>query len=445
MDHDALHFLPLGGTGEIGMNLNLYAHAGRWLMVDCGVMFRRDGLETHGWMPDVSYIAARRDKLDGLVLTHAHQDHLGAVADLWPKLRCPVYATRFAAAMLREQLKEKGLANRVPVRLLDERCRLRIGPFDIQRIPLTHSTVEMGALVLRTPAGTVLHTGDFKLDANPLIGLDLDRAGLEALAGETIHAVVSDSTNADEEGWTGSESQVVEPLRQLLADRPGRIAVSFFASNVARLRTLALLAESLGRHPVLMGRSMDRTVRAARAAGYLDDVPTLVSTRDFGFLPPEKVLLMCTGSQGEPRAALSRLAEDGRNDVYLDPGDTVVLSARIIPGNELFVERLRTLFREKEVTVLGPDDADIHVSGHPRRDELRTLYRWVQPQTVVPTHGTPKKLEAHAELAESMGLGALRCRNGDLVRLAPGVPTLVGKAMTGRVRRVEGRPTSRGR
>ena len=275
------------------------------------------------------------------------------------------------------------------------------------------------------------------------MGLALDRRGLRALAGETVHAVVSDSTNADEEGWTGSEGSVVEPLRRVLSGRPGRIAVSFFASNVARLRTLARLAESLGRHPVLMGRSMDRTVRAARAAGYLEDVPELLSTRDYGFLPPERVMLLCTGSQGEPRAALSRLAEDRRRDVYLEPGDIVVLSARMIPGNELYVERLLRLLRDRGVDVVGPDDAPIHVSGHPRREELRTLYGWVRPRAVVPTHGTPAKLEAHAELAETMGLAAMRCRNGDLVRLAPGAPMRVDKVVTGRIRRREEDPRRR--
>lgn len=443
LDPTALHFLPLGGTGEIGMNLNLYAYGGQWLMVDCGVMFRRNGLETEAWLPDVQFLAARRDQLAGLVITHAHQDHLGAVRDLWPELRCPVYATPFAAAMLREQLAETGLHKRVPLRILAEQCRFRVGPFDLERIPLTHSTVEMGALVVRTGAGSVLHTGDFKLDRAPLVGQPLAEDRLRALARERVDAVVSDSTNADEEGWTGSEASVVEPLREVIGGCRGRVAVSFFASNVARLQTLAKLAEEHGRHAVLLGRSMDRTARAARAAGYLEDAPLLVSPRDFGFLPPERTLLLCTGSQGEPRAALSRLAEDTRSDVYLEAGDTVVLSARVIPGNELFVERLGTLFRERGIAMIRGEDAPIHVSGHPRREELRELYRWVQPSAVVPTHGTPSKLEAHASLAESMGLVAARCANGQVLRLCPGPPTRIGRVVSGRVKRTE--PSSRRR
>ncbi|MCO4745107.1 MAG: ribonuclease J [Proteobacteria bacterium] len=438
LDPDALHFVPLGGTGEIGMNLNLYGYGGRWLMVDCGVMFGRDGLEHQAWMPDVRFIEGQADRLDGLVLTHAHQDHIGAVRDLWPRLRCPVYATRFAAAMLREQLTEVGLARKVPIRLLEARARFAVGPFDLERIPLAHSTVEMGALVIRTPAGTVLHTADFKLDDDPVVGEVGDVDSLEALANERIDAVVSDSTNADHEGWTGSEGSLVEPLREVLSACTGRVAVSFFASNVARLQTLLDLAEDLGRHPILLGRSMNKTLRAARSAGYLADVPTLLSTRDYGFLPPDKVMLLCTGSQGEPRAALSRLAADSRTDVYLDEGDTVVLSAREIPGNELFVERLRVLFRNKGVRMVEADEAAIHVSGHPRRDELRQLYRWVQPETVVPTHGTPPKLDAHVELAQSMGMGGFRARNGDVVCVAPGPVRRVGTVPVGRWLRDEG-------
>jgi ribonuclease J len=445
LDPAALHFLPLGGTGEIGMNLNLYAFAGQWLMVDCGVMFRRDGLETQAWLPDIQYIAARRDALAGLVITHAHQDHLGAVRDLWPSLRCPVYATPFAAAMLRDQLAEAGLQRRVPIRLLEEKCHFRVGPFDLERIPLTHSTVEMGALVIRTPAGSVLHTGDFKLDPDPVVGQPLDEGALRALASQDIDAVVADSTNADEDGWTGSEASVIEPLRAILRECKGRVAVSCFASNVARLHTLAQLAAECGRHAVLMGRSMDRTVRAAQATGYLVDTPPLVSPRDFGFLPPERTLLLCTGSQGEPRAALSRLAEDSRSDVYLEAGDTVVLSARVIPGNELFVERLARLFTARGIQMVRGDDVPIHVSGHPRRGELCALYRWVAPKVVVPTHGTPAKLEAHAALAESMGLPAHRCVNGEVIRLCPGPAARITKVLSGRIQRVESkRPRRRG-
>ena len=438
MEPDALHFLPLGGTGEIGMNLNLYHHRGRWLMVDCGVMFGRDGPhDQHALLPDVSFIRAQRDKLDGLVITHAHQDHLGAVADLWPELRCTVYATPFAAAMLREPLREAGLGDEVPIKIVGESARFSVGPFQLQRIPLTHSTVEMGALVIRSAAGAVLHTGDWKLDPEPGAGRHTDTSALKALARERLLAVVSDSTNADHEGWTPSEATVASGIEAALAGVEQRAAVTLFSSNIARVAAVAAAAERLGRSVVTMGRSLDRTLRAAQQVGYLADLPPFVSTRDFGYLPRDRVLVLCTGSQGEPRAALSKLASGVRRDVYLEQGDTVLFSARQIPGNELFVERLSAMLEAKGIARIHAQDAPIHCSGHPRRDELRELYRWVRPRTVVPVHGTPPKLAAHAELAEAMGLGAARIRNGDLLRLGPGPATVVDRVRTGRVRRVE--------
>lgn len=416
------------------MNLNLYHHAGRWLMVDCGVMFGRDGPhEMHVIRPDASFIEARRDRLEGLVLTHAHQDHIGAVVDLWPALRCRVYATRFCAAMLRSQLAETELADEVPVRLLDQRARWRMGPFELQRVPLPHSTVEMGALLIRTPAGSVLHTGDWKLDPEPVVGPAHDPAALQALG--DVDAVVSDSTNADHPGWTPSEGSLLEPLTRLLAEQTGRVAVTLFASNVARIRTIVEAGQRVGRHVLMLGRSLERTVRAARAAGYLRDLPDWVPLREFGFLPPERVLLLCTGSQGEPRAGLARIAADERRDVYLDAGDTVVFSARTIPGNEPWLERIEGLFADRGVHVVRSDAAPVHVSGHPRQEELRQLYRWVRPRVVVPTHGTPPKLEAHARLAEAEGMMAARIRNGQVLRLGPGPVEVVGHVMTGRIRR----------
>lgn len=432
-----LHFLPLGGTGEIGMNCNLYHHAGRWLMVDCGVMFGRDGVhEMHALYADPSFAALHRDHLEGLVLTHAHQDHMGAVADVWPELRCRVYATRFAAELLVEALAERGLRGQVPLVVIPESARLRLGPFDLQRIPMTHSIVEMGALVIRTACGAVLHTGDFKLDPDPVVGSLTDEAALRALATERLAAVVSDSTNADHEGTTGSEASVVEPLVGQVSRFTGRVAVTLFASNVARVHTLGQVAARTGRHLVLLGRSLDQIVRAARSAGWLADLPALVEPRDCGWLPRDKVLILCTGAQGEPRAALSKLAEDRRSDVYLDPGDAVLFSARKVPSSELYVDRIVHLLRERGIHVVTAEDAPIHVSGHPRRNELRTLYDWVKPRCVVPVHGTPAKLEAHAELAEAQGMAAARLRNGEILQLAPGPPRVVGSVQTGRLRRL---------
>jgi len=446
LEPDALHFLPLGGAGEIGMNLNLYHASGRWLMVDCGVMFDRSGPhDMHALYPDPSFIVARRHQLEGLVLTHAHQDHIGAVADLWPKLRCRVFATRFCAAMLRSALVEAGIADDVPVRLLDERARFKLGPFELQRVPLTHSTVEMGALIIRTSRGSVLHTGDWKLDPVPVEGRTTDRRTLRALGDEGLLACVSDSTNADHEGWTPSEGSLRDPIRRLLGACEHRVAVTLFASNVARIRTIVQAAVETDRHVMMLGRSLERTVRAAQSAGYLTDLPPPVPLKEFGFIPRERVLLLCTGSQGEPRAGLSRLAADQLRDIYFEPDDTVVFSARAIPGNELFVQRIERLLHERGVRIVRSDQAAVHVSGHPRRDELRELYDWVQPEWVVPVHGTPGKLEAHAELAEAHGLRAARIRNGDVLRLAPGPPEVVQRVRTGRIARVEESAPRRGR
>jgi ribonuclease J len=434
-----LQFIPLGGTGEIGMNLNVYQAAGKLLVVDAGVMFERlQGGATEVWMPDISWLAARRDDVVGLVITHAHQDHIGAVCDLWPQLRCPVYATPFAARMLEGPARDAGLLGRIPVRVIPEVTTLRLGPFALQRLPLTHSTVEMGALVVRAGGCTVLHTGDFKLDPAPLVGLPWARRALAQVARHGVDGVVSDSTNADHEGWTPSESEVHEPLLEAVQAATGRVAVTLFSSNVARLHTIARIARATGRDLVFLGRSLLRTVACAKASGYLTDLPAVVPARDVGYVPADRVLLVCTGSQGELRAGLSRVAAGQHPHVYLEAGDTVIFSARAIPGNELALARLDLLLAERHVHIVRPtaDGPPIHVSGHPRRDELRALYELVQPRWVLPVHGTPPKLEAHAQLAESMGIGAVRAANGDRWALGP-VPQRVGRVRTGRVRRTE--------
>ena len=434
MSRPALDIIPLGGTGEIGMNLNLYGTAGRWLMVDAGVMFERTaGGGMRVLYPDPSFIVSQRHRLEALVITHAHQDHLGAVADIWPLLRCPVYATPFAAAMLEGPLAEAGLRDQVPIKVIPEVGRFTLGPFRLRRVPLTHSTVEMGALLIETDAGTVFHTGDFKLDDEPIAGLPLDRDALRRLG--RVDLCVSDSTNADHEGWTPSESTVVEPLRRIVAGSPARVFVSLFSSHVARVQTLARLADEEGRDLVFVGRALERAVGAARRCGYLQRIPPIVPAREFGYIPARRVLVVCTGSQGEPGAGLSRIAAADHPEVYADPDDTVVFSARAIPGNELPLERVVRLLQRQGARVITDADADVHVSGHPRRDELRALYGWVQPRHVMPVHGTPTKLEAHAELAESMDLGAVRARNGQRVRLCDGQIELLDRVRTGRLER----------
>lgn len=420
------------------MNLNLYGFGGRWLMVDAGVLFERiPGGASRVLYPDPAFIAARRKHLSALIITHAHQDHLGAVADLWPLLKCPVYATPFAAAMLEGPLAEAGLRGKVPIRILAEDESFGVGPFQLRRIPLTHSTVEMGALHIQTPAGSVLHTGDFKLDPDPVVGRKTEEAALRRLGKLGVDLCVSDSTNADSPGWTASEGSLRASLREVLRGCTGRVAVPLFSTNVARIHTLASLADELERDLVFVGRSVERTVAAAKKAGYLQKTPAVVPLSHYGYLPAERVLMVCTGSQGEPQAALSRIASGTHHSAYLEEGDTVLFSARAIPGNELALERLYAILRERQVNVVTSDDAHVHVSGHPCQDELRELYRWVKPKRVVPVHGTPSKLEAHAALAEGMGLGAVRMQNGMVLRLAGGEVAIVDRVRTGRLEREE--------
>ena len=420
------------------MNLNAYHHAGRWVLVDCGVMFEQlDAHRSRVLFPDVTALAGA--DIAGLVITHAHQDHLGAVRDLWPALRCPVICTRFAANMLEGPLGEAGLLGQVPMRVVAEDAAFRVGPFRMRRIPLTHSTLEMGALRIETPSARVLHTGDWKLDPEPIEGRRSDLESMDALgATGGVDQVVSDSTNAHQAGWTPSEGGLLAPLTEIIAARKGRVAVTLFSSNVARVATFARVAAATGRHLVLLGRSLQRTIKAAQDAGYLADIAPIVSLRDYGYLPPEAVLMLCTGSQGERRAGLTRLAEDASGDLYLNAGDTVIYSARAIPGCELAIERVRRLFAERGVEVLTSADGHVHVSGHPRQDELRDLYGRVRPRQVVPVHGTPMHLDAHADLAESMGLQAARIRNGEILRLGPD-PAVVGRVVHGRRIRVEDR------
>ncbi|MEX0758549.1 MAG: ribonuclease J, partial [Tistlia sp.] len=394
-------FVPLGGTGEIGMNLNLYGHAGKWLMVDCGVAFGEHdlpGIEVV--MPDPDFILERRDDLVGILLTHAHEDHLGALPYIWPELECPVYATPFTAALLRRKLRDDGVA--LPAELIEVPLsgRLKIGPFEIELVTLTHSIPEPNAVLLHTACGTVFHTGDWKLDDDPLIGETYDAARLQKLAGEDILAMICDSTNALVPGSAGSEGSVREALDRTLGGLSGRIAVACFASNVARLETIITLAVAHGRKVALVGRSMHRIVAAAREAGYLKDLPAVIDAREIGHLPRDRVLLLCTGSQGEPRAALWRIANGDHPDVVLEEGDTVLFSSRVIPGNEKAIFALYNALSRRGVKVLSDREAEgIHVSGHPCRDELTQMYQWVRPRIAIPVHGESRHMAAQAELA----------------------------------------------
>ena len=432
---EELLFLPLGGAGEIGMNLNLYGYGGKWLMVDLGVSFGDDAMPSIDvYMPDPAFIVERKDKLLGIVVTHGHEDHLGAIPHLWSKLRCPVYATPFAGAILKAKLQEVGLLGKVPLHIIPLSHRFDIGPFNIELITLTHSIPEPNALAIRTPAGMVLHTGDWKFDPKPMVGKSADFDALRRLGAEGTLAVVGDSTNVFVEGEPGSESDVRESLKNLVGQFSGRIAVACFATNVARLESIALAAHAHGRHVALVGRSLWRIDQAARSNGYLKGLPAFLSDHDGAYLPEDKVLYVCTGSQGEPRAALPRIASEQHPHVSLGKGDTVIFSSRIIPGNEKAIGALQNKLVKKGCEIVTEKDHFVHVSGHPGRQELIQMYQMVRPQVVLPVHGEARHLMEHARVAKECQVPyTVLAENGSMVRLAPGPAEIVATVPAGRL------------
>lgn len=417
---DEILFLPLGGCARIGMNMSLYGHDGKWLIVDSGVTFPDDdeapGIEA--LMADPRFIEERQDAIAGLVVTHAHEDHIGAIHHLWPRLRCPIYATPFAAHVLRERLIEAGIMRDVRLRVFEVGSRFTVGPFDIESIPVTHSVPEPVALAIRTPAGNVLHTGDWKFDPEPLVGFTTDTQALRRLGDEGVLAMMCDSTNAVVEGSTGSEAEARAGLAAAFAGRKGAIAVTGFASNVARLKAVCEAAAANDRRVVLAGRSLLRMEQAARATGYLGDIPDFLGLEEAKRTDRRNLVLMCTGSQGEERAALSRIARGEHRSLSLERGDSVFFSARVIPGNEEHVGAVQELLKRRGVEIVTPADAPIHVSGHPARDDLRAMYALVRPRIAIPVHGTIRHLEEHARLARSCGVErAIVPEDGDLIRL----------------------------
>lgn len=435
-DPDGLYFLPLGGSGEIGMNLNLYCYKGQWLILDCGVTF---GEEEHQpgvdvIMPDPAFIVERRDRLLGIVATHAHEDHIGAIPYLWPQLQCPVWATPFTASLLRAKLAEAQLANEVEINTVPMSGRFTIGPFDLELVTLTHSIPEPNAVVIRTGVGTVLHTGDWKLDPDPLVGEPTDEARLRQVGDDGVLAIVCDSTNALRDGHSRSEGELRQSLVELIGRYDARVAVACFASNVARLQTIADAARAHDRDVALIGRSLWRIEKAARENGYLAGVPRFLTEDEAGYVPRDKILLICTGSQGEPRAALSRIARDDHPHIVLEEGDAVVFSSRIIPGNEKAINRLHNALIRMGVEVVTDEDHFVHVSGHPYRDELVRMYQMVRPQIAIPVHGEARHLLGHAELARQCQVPeALVVENGAMVRLDRYGGAVVDEVPVGRI------------
>jgi ribonuclease J len=429
-----LAFIPLGGTGEIGMNLNLYRLNGTYLAVDCGIGFGGTAIpEADIIMPDPAYIAERRDKLAGLVITHAHEDHVGAVAHLWPQLRCPVYTTPFTASILRRKLAEAKLDKDVKIHVIKPGAAFQVGPFDLRFVGVSHSTPQSQALVLFTPYGIVVHTGDWKLDPEPLVGPKTDEAAFAALGDRGVLAMVCDSTNATVEGHSGSEGDVRRELTSLIAGIKGRIAITCFASNVTRVETVALAAREAGRSVVLAGRSLRNLVNSARETGFLTDLPPFFSEDEAADIPDDNIVILITGSQGEARSALARVAGDTHPRIALGEGDTVIFSSRAIPGNERSIGLVQDNLVRRGVRVITDSTHHVHVSGHPARDELRRLYALVRPKISVPVHGEWRHLSAHAELARSCGATPIMIEDGDILNLAPGHVEVIDSAPVGRM------------
>ena len=437
---DELVFVPLGGVGEIGMNAGLYGigpeKQRKWIMVDCGMGFAgEEGLPGVDLMfPDLTFIEERKKDLLGIFITHAHEDHIGAISELWPRLKAPVYATRFAKQLLEtRRLSEPG-APKVDLREIKPGRRVTVGPFELEFVPVAHSIPESNAVAIRTEHGLVLHTGDWKLDDTPVAGDSTSPEAFTALGDEGILALICDSTNVLREGRSPSEAEVSATLRKLIENAPHRVAVTTFASNVARIRAVAEAAQACGRQVIAVGRAMDRVIDVARECGYLDGLPDFLSADSYSHIPRDKVVCLLTGSQGEPRAAMSRVSRHDHPAISLTAGDRVIFSSRAIPGNERDVGAIINDLIEDGIEVITDRTELVHVSGHPRREEMVAMYSWTRPKAVVPVHGEALHLDEHARFARSQGVeSVVKARNGAVVRLAPGKPEVVEHVRAGRL------------
>lgn len=438
---DELVFMALGGLGEIGMNVYLYGfgppRARSWLMVDLGVTFPHEGEPgADVILPDLRFIVPERKNIAGLVLTHAHEDHIGAVIDLWPSLECPIFATPFTAGMLKTKAGEFGGSISLPIKEVPLGGRFKAGAFDIEFVSLTHSIPEPNGLAIRTPAGTVFHTGDWKLDPTPVVGRPHDVAKLQSLGDEGVLALVGDSTNAMREGRSASEEDVAKTLKKIIADAPRCVAVTLFASNVARVASIAAAAQAAGRSLVVAGRALHRIIEVAIETGYLPQSFTYLDQQRFSDLSRNKVVVLCTGSQGEPRAAIARIAEDEHPDISLDKGDLVIFSSRTIPGNERAVSRVQNALSRLGTEIITDAEALVHVTGHPRRDELKDMYSWIRPKIAVPMHGEARHLREHAKLARACGAEqTFTIVDGEILKLWPEPASVIDDAPVGRLYR----------
>lgn len=434
-----LVFLPLGGVGEIGMNFALYgygpANNREWIIIDVGVTFPDATLPGVDLvLPDTRFIEGELHNLRGIVITHAHEDHYGALLDLWPRLKAPVWMTPFSANLLEAKRQSESGAAKVPVSIYRAGETFTVGPFSIEAVAVSHSIPEPVSLAITSPLGTVIHTGDWKIDPDPEIGPKTDEARFRALGDKGVLALICDSTNAMREGKSPSEKAVGEGLRGVIEKAPGRVAVTTFSSNVGRIRSIAEAARDAGRQVLVLGRSLKRVIDVSTELGYMDGLPEFVSEEDYGYIPRENLVIICTGSQGEARAALAKLARDEMKAVGLSPGDIVVFSSRTIPGNEKAILEIKNLLIDQGIKIIEDGDALVHVSGHPRRSELRRMYEWTRPRIAVPVHGEAAHLVAHGALAAASGVPEVaQIRDGDMLRLAPGAAEIIDQVPVGRV------------
>ena len=440
MIKEELIFCPLGGSGEIGANMNLYAYGPetnqKWIIVDMGVTFADDSLPGIDLIyPDPGFIIDKKNDILGIVLTHAHEDHIGAVSHIWPKLKCKIYATPFTATLIIEKFKEKKIDISKHLKIVKLNSKINLGPFEIDFITLTHSILEPNGLCITTPAGVILHTGDWKIDPNPLVGGEFDKKKLKEIGDKGVLAMICDSTNVFSEGRAGSESDVRESLLRIMETKTRKIIVTSFASNVARMETIFYCAQKTGRNISLVGRSMHRIYKAARQCGYLQNLIEPIDPREAKKINNNKIIYLCTGSQGEPMGAMNRIVSGIHPDVFLEPGDTVIFSSKIIPGNEKKLYQLQNQITKLDVEIITEENAFVHVSGHPNRDDLKDMYNWIKPKCIIPVHGEHRHMKEHVVFAKKMQIPqTLLIENGDIVKIFPGnKPEVVDKAPSGRM------------
>ena len=437
---EELLFCPLGGSGEIGMNMNLFAYGKpdeqKWIIVDIGVTFADDSVPGVDLIyPDPGFIVNKKDDLLGIVLTHAHEDHIGAIAHIWPKLKCKIYATPFTSVLISEKFKEKKIDITPFLKIVELNSTLTLKPFTIEFITLTHSILEPNGLRIQTPAGNILHTGDWKVDPNPLIGGKINSKRLKEIGEAGVLAMICDSTNVFSIGKSGSELDVRKSLLNIMERLKKRIIVTSFASNVARMESVFYCAEKTGRQISLVGRSMHRIYKAAKKCGYLKDVIEPIDPRDAKNISRNKIVYLCTGSQGEPMGAMMRVSNNVHPDVFIEKDDTVIFSSKIIPGNEKKLYKLHNQLVKEGIEVISEENEFVHVSGHPNREDLKEMYNWVKPRCVIPVHGEHRHMIEHINFAKEMQVKyPVRVENGDIVKLYPGEkPEVFDKAPSGRL------------